>query len=35
MDDNQTWFGYTREEYYQLVKQPLDPEWEELKEAEL
>ena len=33
MDENQTWFGYSREEYYKLVKQPEDPEWEELEEA--
>jgi len=24
------WFGYTRDEYYELQWQPGDPEWEEL-----
>lgn len=25
-----SWFGYSRDEYYELQKQPNDPEWEEL-----
>lgn len=24
------WFGYTRDEYYEQVWQPGDPQWEEL-----
>ena len=30
MTNNETWYGYTRNEYYALVKQPQDPEWEDL-----
>ena len=30
MANNETWYGYSREEYYELVKQPNDPEWEDL-----
>ena len=26
-----TWYGYTREEYYEQVWQPGDPHWEELE----
>lgn len=33
MADNQTWYGYTKDEYYELVWQPGDPFWEDLKEA--
>lgn len=28
------WFGYTRSEYYDLIWQPGDPEWEDLEPAE-
>jgi hypothetical protein len=30
MTNSQTWYGYTREEYYALIKQPNDPDWEQL-----
>ena len=33
MDSNDTWYGYTREEYEELVKQPQDPEWLDLVEG--
>lgn len=26
-----TWYGYTREEYYELIWQEGDPHWEELE----
>lgn len=29
-----TWYGYTEQEYTDLVKQPNDPEWADLKEAD-
>lgn len=33
MAQNTVWFGYNRSEYYDLIWQPGDPEWEDLKEA--
>lgn len=30
-----TWYGYTREEYYDLIWQPGDPHWEELEYEEV
>lgn len=32
MNTNDTWYGYTEQEYTELVKQPNDPEWEDLVE---
>jgi hypothetical protein len=35
MANNETWYGYSREEYYELVKQPNDPEWEDLEQIDI
>jgi hypothetical protein len=32
MTATQTWYGYTEQEYNELVKQPNDPEWKDLVE---
>jgi hypothetical protein len=32
MTSTQTWYGYTEQEYNELVKQPNDPEWKDLIE---
>lgn len=31
--EEKTWYGYSKEEYYALVYQPGDPEWENLTET--
>lgn len=32
MTPDAIWYGYTRVEYYELIWQPGDPEWEDLEQ---
>lgn len=34
MTQDQTWYGYTEQEYTELIKQPMDPEWADLEESD-